>query len=143
MEIPQDDVSHLVDRSIVPVVSESAEVVIPEKVEIISGNDIQDDYELARKTLRELVQTAKDTLDGIVNVAKSSEHPRAFEVAAQLITAVREASKDLLELQKKKAEVSGESPEVGDTNINNAVFVGSTAEFQELLKKKKANIIDG
>src|SRR5574343_589241 len=104
-----------------------------------SGDDIQDDYELARKTLRELVTTSQEALAGILNLAKTSEHPRAYEVLGQLIKTTQDAAKDLLEVQKQRQAVTGETPDgpTNETHIGNAIFVGSTNDLQALIKQKR------
>lgn len=109
---------------------------------------VEEDYTLARQTLRDLVVTASNALDGIMKVADSSEHPRAYEVAAQLINSVGTLAKDLLDLQKKNQDIGGPTS-ASTTTIQNAVFVGSTKELQALLKKVSqlpvidAEVIDG
>ena len=129
--------SHLVNPSLpITVAKDATAVAVIETVD--TGDDVQDDYELARQTLRETVTKASKALDGILSVAESSDHPRAFEVAGQLLKVVGDAAKDLLDLQAKRAALTGEAPAAsGDTNIENAVFVGTTAELQEILKRNK------
>jgi len=131
-----DTVSHLVDPEL-PVVRVQPQLpVVIEPIDS-SGDDLQDDYELARKHLRETVERASEALSGILQVAKESDHPRAFEVAGQLLNVVGEAAKNLMELQKRKRDMTGETPQTstGDTNIENAVFVGTTQELAEIMRR--------
>lgn len=97
--------------------------------------DKQDDYQLARSTLRKLIVKGEDTLDEMINLAKNSEHPRTYEVAGQLIKTMSDVAKDLLELQKRVKDLddSDSTPSIGTQN--NVVFAGSTADLMKLLKK--------
>jgi len=77
-------------------------------------------------------------VNGILELAQESEMPRAYEVAGQLIKNVADATDKLIDLQKKLKDIEEESPK-GPTNVTNALFVGSTAELQKLLKSKDLN----
>lgn len=104
--------------------------------EVVEVKDtIEDDAEFARQNLRTLIQKGNDAADHIVEIAKQSEHPRAFEVAAGMLKNLADMNKDLLEIQKKKQDLQ---PKITQQSINvdKAVFVGSTAE---LLKQIKGN----
>jgi len=134
------EISHIIHKDL-PI--EATPVQPPAVIEsepVASGDDIQDDYELARKTLRDLVVTSTQALEGIANLAKTSEHPRAYEVLGQMIKTTGETAKELLDLQKQKQVLSGEdSPSSsGDTHIGNAIFVGSTSDLQNLIKERRA-----
>lgn len=111
-------------------------VVIENKSE--EGEDVEDDYRLARSTLRDLVKKSASTLDDAISLARNSEHPRAYEVVGQIIKTVSDVSKDLLTLQKQKREIK--SPEEINTSIhqqNNIVFAGSTQELMQLINQQK------
>ena len=98
--------------------------------------DATDDYEYARNNLKGLIENGKEVMENIIFVAKESESPRSYEVVGQLIKTLADTNKDLLELAKKSKELRQEKEEKsGDTNITNALFVGSTAELQKLLNK--------
>jgi gas vesicle protein len=100
--------------------------------------DQEDDYQLARNTLRNLIHKSEDTLDQMIDLAKNSEHPRTYEVAGQLIKTVSDVAKDLMDLQKKAKDLKQGDPD-GPRNIttnNNVVFAGSTAELMKMLGKK-------
>ena len=94
------------------------------------------DFETGRKNLYNLLDKGNEAIDGILNLAKEGEHPRAYEVAGQLIKTVSEVSQNLLDLQDKLKKVK-EIPNTGPKNVTNALFVGSTTELQKMLKEKK------
>ena len=101
--------------------------------------DQQDDYDLARSTLRNLIVKSEGTLDQMIELAKNSEHPRTYEVAGQLIKTVSDVAKDLLELQKKAKDLDkDENSNDGPKNItnNNVVFAGSTADLFKMIKQQ-------
>ena len=105
--------------------------------------DKQDDYQLARSTLRKLIVKGEDTLDEMINLAKNSEHPRTYEVAGQLIKTMSDVAKDLMGLQKQVKEIeTADSKKAAIGNQTNNVFVGSTDELIKLLKKEEGKIID-
>ena len=89
-----------------------------------------------RKKLYNLLDKGNEAIDGILNLAKEGEHPRAYEVAGQLIKTVSEVSQNLLDLQDKLKKVK-DIPDKGPKNVTNALFVGSTTELQKMLKKNK------
>ena len=99
---------------------------------------IEDDAEFARGNIRNLIEKGNEAMSDLLNVAKASEHPRAYEVAANLIKNLADLNKDLLEIQKRKRDLSPqESSGSKNINVDKAVFVGSTAELVKLLKTNK------
>ena len=98
--------------------------------------DIQQDYEISRAQLHNLVMKGQEAVDGILDVARASDHPRAYEVAGQLIKHVADTTDKLIDLQGKMKELDKEDKK-GPTNVTNAMFVGSTADLQKLLKQQK------
>ena len=108
----------------------STDLVVPE------DNDPEIDFETGRKNLYNLLDKGNEAIDGILNLAKEGEHPRAYEVAGQLIKTVSEVSQNLLDLQDKLKKVK-DIPDKGPKNVTNALFVGSTTELQKMLKEKK------
>ena len=96
----------------------------------------QIDYKYTRNTLYGLVERGQDAIEGILDLAKESEHPRTYEVAGQLIKTVSETSEKLLQIQKMMDDLEDDRPRNQTTNQN--LFVGSTAELQKLLKKQNA-----
>ena len=98
-------------------------------------NDIEADYEYQREQFYKLVDRGSMAIDGILDLAKEGEHPRAYEVAGQLIKNVAEVTEKLGDLQEKMKRLK-EVPETGPKNVTNALFVGSTTELQKMLKGK-------
>ena len=99
------------------------------------GKDDDIDYNYARENYYNLIERNQDAVEEMLEIAKQSEHPRAFEVVGQLIKSGLDANKELMALHKTKKELSIEKGT--QTLVNNAVFVGSTAELQKLLKVKR------
>ena len=96
-----------------------------------------DDADFARDNIRTLIEKGNLAVDGILHVAKESEHPRAYEVAANLIKNLSDLNKDLMEIQKRKRDLAPQSQRSGDINVDKAVFVGSTTELVKFLKNNK------
>ena len=82
------------------------------------------------------MERGTDAIDGILEIARESEHPRTYEVAGNLIKQVAEVTEKLGELQEKMKRLK-EVPSNAPKNVTNALYVGSTAELQKLLKGKK------
>ena len=111
---------------------ETKVVPIPKRTE-----NIDTDYKYGRETLYNLVERGQDAIDGILDLCKETEHPRAYEVAGHLIKTVGETAEKLLDIQKKVKELEKEDEEKKIGTQNN-LFVGSTAELQKFLKKNKS-----
>jgi len=126
-----------VDGEIVPVESEA----VIEKIEKISTvvDDIKKDYDYTRGNLYSLIEKGQEAINGILELAQESEMPRAYEVAGQLIKNVADATDKLMDLQKKLKDIEEEKVGKGPTTVNNALFVGSTAELAKLLKQQTEN----
>ena len=92
-----------------------------------------DDFKYSRENLYHLIERGQDALDGILQVAKETDHPRAYEVAGQLLKTNADNAEKLVNLQTTKKKVTEVS---GPKNVTNALFVGSTAELQKLIKGK-------
>lgn len=105
--------------------------------EIVETNAIEDDAEYARQNLRKLIDKGSIAADHIVEIAKQSEHPRAFEVAANMLKNLADMNKDLMEIQKRKKDLTGVAESKGNINVDKAVFVGSTTELVKFLKSSK------
>jgi len=106
-------------------------------VEVATNEAIADDAEYARQNLRKLIDKGNIAADHIVEIAKQSEHPRAFEVAANMMKNLAEMNKDLLEIQKRKKDLTGVAESKNNINVDKAVFVGSTTELVKFLKSSK------
>ena len=108
----------------------------PKEVTIMPESaDPQDDFEHGRENLYKLIEKGNEAIDGILSLAKESEHPRTYEVAGQLIKTVSEVTERLADLQQKMQQLK-EVPDKGPKNVTNALFIGSTKELQSLLKDK-------
>jgi hypothetical protein len=104
-----------------------------------SNNQIQDDFEYARGNMISAIEKGQEALNGILEVAGMSQHPRAYEVAATLVKATVDASKDLMELSKRKKDLDkpAEGESAGPNKVTNNMFVGSTAELLKALKQNQ------
>lgn len=99
-----------------------------------------DDFELARDTLRGLIMKNDTVLTDLISLARNSEHPRAFEVVGQLVKAQSEIAKDLMGLHKQKKEISGEDAQQNIKQQNNIVFAGSTSDLMKMISAQRAKI---
>ena len=99
-------------------------------------DDVDADYKYQRDNFYNLIEKGQDAIQGILNVAKESDHPRGYEVAGNLIKQVAEVTEKLGDLQEKMKKLK-EVPNSAPKNVTNALFVGSTAELQKMLKEKK------
>ena len=91
------------------------------------------DYTYSREIFYALVERGQDAIEGILEIAKESEHPRVYEVAGQLIKTVGETTEKLIDLQQKMKELDHD--DYGPQKVSNNLFIGSTAELQRLLKR--------
>ena len=103
------------------------------------GDDPQKDYEYSRAQLYNLVEKGQEAINGILDVCQDSQHPRAYEVAGQLIKSVADTTDKLADLHKKVKDIEADNPKTQSTVTNNALFVGSTAELQKMLKDGMLN----
>jgi len=112
---------------------ENMEVLPPEEKSLDVRHEHQDeDYEYVRKNLQDIIETGAVALQGIVELAESSDHPRAYEVVGQIMRQLAETNKDLIELQKDMKKIKNE--ESAKKVTQNAIFMGSTAELQKFLR---------
>lgn len=121
--IPEKDISSLVELEKTDVVS-------------ISTDDIKKDYEYTRGNLYSLIEKGQEAINSILELAQENEMPRAYEVAGQLIKNVGDITDKLMNLQKNIKEIEEGGQIKGPTTVNNALFVGSTAELAKLLKQQ-------
>jgi len=108
----------------------------PPKPVAPQNDDVDTDFDTGRGELYKLLEKGNEAIDGILALAKEGEHPRAYEVAGQLIKSQSEIAQNLLDLQdklKKIKDIKGDVPK----NVTNALFVGSTTELQKMIKKNK------
>ena len=109
--------------------------IIPYIPPLSDEDDIENDYKYQRENFYNLVERGSDAIEGILELAKEGEHPRAYEVAGNLIKQVAEVAEKLGDLQEKMRKLK-EVPDRAPRNVTNALFVGSTAELQKMLKEK-------
>jgi len=114
--------------------TEVREPVGIQKPDRLTKDDIEKDYEYTRGNLYSIIEKGQEAINGILELAQDSEMPRAYEVAGQLIKSVSDATDKLMDLQKKVKDVNEDAPQKGPNTVNNALFVGSTAELAKLLK---------
>ena len=125
-----DDALEIVTDKSEPIEIEDVKSVKYEK------DDLDRDYEYTRGNLYSLIEKGQEAIDGIMEISQESGSARAYEVTGQIIKSVADATDKLLDLQKKIKDIK-EPKDKGPNNVTNALFVGSTAELQKLLKKGK------
>ena len=99
--------------------------------------DLTDAYQQSKENLQEFIDHGKDALEELIQIAKAGQHPRAFEVYSGLLKNLVDANKELLATQKQMRDMDPKIKETTNTNIDKAIFVGSTSELSKLLKGKK------
>jgi hypothetical protein len=104
--------------------------------------NIQDDYDTSRDTYLELIEGGKESLELMIQVARESEHPRAFEVLSGMIKNIADVTDKLMELNKKHKDVMREEKPEQKQITNNNVFLGSTTDLQRLLQNEEKVISD-
>ena len=119
----------VVDEEENPTAKKESKIVEKDK------KDSTRDYEYTRGNLYSLIEKGQEALDSIMEVAQEGQQPRAFEVVSQLIKNVADTTDKLVDLQQKMKNLEAEDPK-GPSTVNNALFVGSTAELQKLLKNQ-------
>jgi hypothetical protein len=110
------------------------------EIQIVPSNLtlIDDDAEFARTNIKDLIQKGNGAIDNLLQVAKATDHPRAYEVAANMLKSLAEMNKDLMEIQKRKKDIQPkETSPTNGINVDKAVFIGSTKELVKLLKSKE------
>ena len=130
-----NDTFNTEDSAEIVVSADSSEVDI--KIEKMSSSvdDVKKDYEYTRGNLYSIIEKGQEAINGILELAQESEMPRAYEVAGQLIKNVADATDKLMDLQKKLKDIEEEKVK-GPTTVNNALFVGSTADLSKFLKSQ-------
>ena len=125
-----------VDQKLDELLDIKGEIVQAEKsLPTLSSNDLDkgNDYKYSREIFYGLVERGQDAIEGILDIAKESEHPRVYEVAGQLIKTVGETTEKLIDLQAKMKELDKDNSM--PDKVQNNLFVGSSTELQKLLKK--------
>jgi len=110
--------------------------------ELLSKEDIINDYKFSRDTYKELISTGMGSLDSLAEIARESEHPRAFEVLAKSIKDIGDVTDKLMSLQKNKQDLVDKKEEKSKVTNNN-MFIGSTTDLQRMLLNTDEKVIDG
>ena len=125
---------------IIPTEKSSLPVQAKHKVTTIQNLDLEDDladaYRQSKDNLQDIIDEGRDAMDSILQIAKDGQHPRAFEVYGTLLKNMVDANKELLSIQKQMRDMD-KKKEVNNTNIDKAIFVGSTAELSKFLKNNQ------
>jgi len=127
---------------------EHVEIIPPNKSPVVMNNekqeeqsdDVKEDYQLSRKTLRKLIEKGEEALDGISDLARHDTAPRAYEVYATVLKTVADLTKDLFALQKQNKDMKetvSEKVDQQSINVDKAVFVGTTHELIKKIKNEK------
>lgn len=122
-----------------PALTNSTEIIPHETLDI----DFKNDYIKVRENVHELIQKGNDAIDDILSIARESEKARDFEVAANLLKSMLDANEQIINIHKKVREIADYKKSLdsndssGQTNIQNAVFVGSTSELSKMIKKMR------
>jgi hypothetical protein len=113
------------------------------KVKIKRRDQVRQDFDSARKNMKDLIASGFEALDGIMRVAEAGDSPRAYEVASILIKTVSELNTDLMSMHKTTADALGTNKVVQKTT-NNSIFVGSTRDLQNIINQSRSQtkIID-
>lgn len=112
---------------------------LPAVVEKKMTTQVNADFEYARENMMEVINKGQEALYDLMDVARQSQHPRAYEVLATMMNTMVGASKDLLDLQAKKKKILEEDPSASPQQVTNNLFVGSTADLQKYLKQQKSD----
>jgi len=107
--------------------------------DVIKPNDVNKDYDYTRGNLYSLIEKGQEAINGIMEVAGETASPRAYEVAGQLIKSVADTTDKLADLHKKIKDIEEDNSKTQGNVTNNALFVGSTAELQKMLKDGMLN----
>ena len=130
LNIADEVIEKQVEKNPLEIATEPPKPVAPQNV------DVDTDFDKGRGELYKLLEKGNEAIDGILSLAKEGEHPRAYEVAGQLIKGQSEIAQNLLDLQDKLKKIK-DVKELGPKNVTNALFVGSTTELQKMIKKNK------
>jgi hypothetical protein len=137
----EEKLSEILDIEVVakdPVeVKTSIDVV--KQVKIKRKDQVRQDFDSARKNMKELIDKGFESLDGIMRVAEAGDSPRAYEVASILIKTISEVNSDLMNMHKTTAEALGSNKVVKNTT-NNSIFVGSTRDLQNLINQSRSQL---
>lgn len=103
-----------------------------------ANQEVEADFDYARKNLYDVIGKSQEALEDMIDVARQSQHPRAYEVLNQMIKNVADISKDLLDLQKKRKDLVKPEAQEGPQTVNNNLFVGTTADLNRMIEEAQA-----
>jgi len=124
-------------------IENAVEIIPPQQTHPIFNtpheeDDIKADYNLSRRTFRDLINKGNDAMENLTDLAKESESPRAYEVLATMMRTIADTTKDLYDLQKKTKDLRGQDKnDHPSVNVEKAVFVGTTADLLKQIKENK------
>lgn len=124
--------------------SKAVEIIPPKQTEPIINtpheeDDVKADYNLSRRTFRDLINKGNQAMETLTDLAKESESPRAYEVLATMMRTIADTTKDLYDLQKKTKDLKGEDKkEATNVTVEKAVFVGSPTDLLRKIKEEKS-----
>lgn len=121
--------------NITPMKVKEDNIVIYQDSSEKAEQELESDISYARDMIYGSIKDSSDAVEEMLEIAKQTQHPRAFEVVATLINAKREATKDLLDLHKKRKDLKKQDKDDGPDTVNNNVFVGTTEDLLKLIKK--------
>jgi hypothetical protein len=127
----------------IEVTSEETEIIQEKPSAPIKKEDPEKDYEYTRGQLYDLIEKGQEAVQGALEVAQESGHPRAFEVAVNAMKQVSDMTDKLIDLQKKMKDLDAPMKGAGPTTVNNTMFVGSTADLQKMIKEMGKNLPEG
>jgi hypothetical protein len=144
LDMIKDDISNSLGLEPLQNLNEGeGELVVPKKTELAELKPVDDkadrDYDYARTNFYNIIETGTEALEQMLDVAKASEHPRAYEVVSTIMKTLVDANKDLVSMSAKKQESEEDKNPSEKAMTNNNLFVGSTAELQQLLKDMRSN----
>jgi gas vesicle protein len=102
-----------------------------------TDNDIDDDYKYARENLKEIIDSAQQSIADLASIASTSESPRAYEVLSTMMKTIVDANKDLLDIHKSVKKLKEDNNTSAPKNVTNALFIGSTSDLMNLIKDNK------
>ena len=119
-----------------------AEVIEESRVTVMNetpstDNDIDDDYKYARENLKEIIDSAQQSIADLASIASTSESPRAYEVLSTMMKTIVDANKDLLDIHKSVKKLKEDNNTSAPQNVTNALYVGSTSDLMNLIKDNK------
>ena len=112
--------------------------ILPTEPTVVDESELKQDlfdaYGQSKDNLQELIDNGKEAMEELLQIAKEGQHPRAYEVYGTLLKNMVDANKELLAIQKQMQDLTGQKQKVGDTKIDKAIFVGTAADLNKLLK---------